>query len=186
MTDVSTLLKEVKRSMQETQDFLEDKLTKIRAGKANPKLLDGIRVMYYGNLTPLNNVANVSVPDAKTIIVTPWEKSIIRDVEKAIMDSDLGITPENNGEVIRLGLPPLTEERRKQLAKQVKGETENAKVSIRNARRDANDTLKKAVKDGLAEDMAKDGEAEVQKLHDKFIKQLDEIYLAKEKEIMTV
>lgn len=186
MTDVSILLKEVKRSMQETQDFLEDKLTKIRAGKANPKLLDGIRVMYYGNLTPLNNVANVSVPDAKTIIVTPWEKSIIRDVEKAIMDSDLGITPENNGEVIRLGLPPLTEERRKQLAKQVKGETENAKVSIRNARRDANDTLKKAVKDGLAEDMAKDGEAEVQKLHDKFIKQLDEIYLAKEKEIMTV
>lgn len=186
MTDVSTLLKEVKRSMQETQDFLEDKLTKIRAGKANPKLLDGIRVMYYGNLTPLNNVANVSVPDAKTIIVTPWEKGIMREVEKAIMDSDLGITPENNGEMIRLGLPPLTEERRKQLAKQVKAETENAKVSVRNARRDANDELKKAIKDGLAEDVAKDGEAEVQKLHDKFIKQLDDIYMAKEKEIMTV
>lgn len=186
MTDVSTLLKETKRSMQETQDFLQEKLSKIRAGKANPKLLDDIRVMYYGNLTPLNNVANVSVPDAKTIIVTPWEKSIIRDVEKAIIDSDLGITPDNNGEMIRLGLPPLTEERRKQLAKQVKSETENAKVSIRNTRRDANDTLKKAVKDGLAEDMAKDGEAEVQKLHDKFVKQLDEIYLAKEKEIMTV
>lgn len=186
MTDVSTLLKEVKRSMQETQDFLEEKLTKIRAGKANPKLLDGIRVMYYGNLTPLNNVANVSVPDAKTIIITPWEKNIIRDIEKAIIDSDLGITPENNGELIRLGLPPLTEERRKQLAKQVKGETESAKVSIRNTRRDANDELKKAVKDGLAEDMAKDGEAEVQKIHDKYIKQLDEIYLAKEKEIMTV
>lgn len=186
MTDVSTLLKDVKRSMQETQDFLEDKLSKIRAGKASTKLLDGIRVMYYGNLTPLNNVANVSVPDAKTIIVMPWEKGIIRDIEKAIMDSDLGITPENNGEIIRLGLPPMTEERRKQIAKQVKAETENAKVSIRNARRDANDELKKAVKDGLAEDMAKNGEAEVQKLHDKFVKQLDDIYLAKEKEIMTV
>lgn len=186
MTDVSTLLKDVKNSMQETLDFLEDKLSKIRAGKANPKLLDGIRVMYYGNLTPLTSVANVSVPDAKTIIVMPWEKGIIRDIEKAIMDSDLGITPENNGEMIRLGLPPLTEERRKQLAKQVKAETETAKVSIRNARRDANDTLKKATKDGLAEDEAKNGEAEVQKLHDKFIKQLDEIYLAKEKEIMTV
>lgn len=186
MKDVATILKETKHAMQETIDFLDDKLAKIRAGKANPKLLDDIRVMYYGNLTPLNNVSNVSVPDAKTIIVTPWEKNIIRDIEKAIMDSDLGITPENNGELIRISMPPLTEERRKDLTKLVKAEAESAKVSIRNARRDANDTLKKQTKEGMPEDAAKGAESDVQKLHDDFIKKVDELYEAKEREIMTV
>lgn len=172
--------------MEETVSYLDDKLSKIRAGKASPRLLDDIRVMYYGNSVPLNNVANVSVPDAKTIIITPWEKSVIKDIEKAILDSDLGITPENNGELVRISMPPLTEERRKDLVKLVKSETETAKVSIRNARRDANDALKKGVKDGLPEDEAKSAEDDVQKMHDDFIKKLDALYIDKEKEVMTV
>lgn len=186
MKDLATILKETKSTMNETIDFLDDRLAKIRAGKANPKLLDDIRVMYYGNPTPLNNVANVSVPDAKTIIVAPWEKNLIKEVEKAIIDSDLGIMPENNGDIIRISMPPLTEERRRELAKLVKSEAEQAKVSIRNGRRDAIDTLKKQVKDGMPEDVAKSGETDVQKLHDDYIKKVDELFTAKEKEIMTV
>lgn len=186
MKEIKTILDEAKESMEETILFLDEKLAKIRAGRANPKILDDVRVMYYGSPTPLNNVANVSVPDAKTIIITPYEKSIIRDIEKAIIDSEVGITPENNGELIRLGIPPLTEDRRKQLAKQVKAETENAKISVRNSRRDAIDTLKKGVKEGLAEDAAKDAEGDVQKLHDKYVKKIDELFSLKEKEIMTV
>ncbi|KGL49290.1 ribosome recycling factor [Porphyromonas cangingivalis] len=186
MKDIETILKESKASMQDTIAFLDEKLAKIRAGRANPKILDDILVPYYGSPTPLNNVANVSAPDAKTIIVTPYEKSIIKDIEKAIMDSEVGITPENNGEIIRLGIPPLTEERRKQLAKQVKGEAENAKISIRNTRRDAIDLLKKGTKEGLPEDAAKNAENDVQKLHDQFVKKIDDLYAAKEKEIMTV
>ncbi len=186
MQEVSTILARAKENMQETILFLEDKFAKIRAGKANPHLLDDILVPYYGSPTPLHQVANVNVPDAKTIIITPWEKSIIKDIEKAIMDSDLGITPENNGELIRIGIPPLTEDRRKQLVKQVKGEAENAKISVRNARRDAIDALKKGAKDGLPEDLAKNAETDVQKIHDQFIKKIDELYAAKEVEIMKV
>ena len=146
-----------------------------------------MKVPYYGGLVPLNNVATVTVPDAKTIMVTPWEKKIIRDIEKAIQDSPVGITPENNGEVIRLGIPPLTEERRRQLAKQSKQEAEIAKVSIRNARRDAIESLKKSIKtDSIPEDVEKDAESEVQKIHDKYIKKVDDLYAFKEKEIMTV
>ena len=128
----------------------------------------------------------MQVPDARTIVITPWEKSMFKVIEKAILDSDLGITPENNGEVIRIGIPPLTEERRKALVKQSKNEVENAKVSVRNARRDAIEGLKKAVKNGMPEDVQKDGEASVQKLHDKTMKKIDEIFAAKEKEILTV
>lgn len=186
MKDVATILKETKNAMNETIAFLDEKLAKIRAGKANPKLLEEIRVVYYGNPTPLNNVANVTVPDAKTIIVTPWEKNLIKEIEKAIINSDLGIMPENNGELIRISMPPLTEERRRDLAKQVKAEAENAKVSIRNGRRDAIDTLKKQVKEGMPEDESKSGETEVQKLHDDYIKKVDDLFAAKEKEIMTV
>ena len=143
--------------------------------------------MYYGAPVPLTNVATVTIPDARTIMITPWEKKIIKDIEKGIMDSDVGITPENNGEVIRLGIPPLTEERRRQLAKQSKQEAEAAKISVRNARRDAIEQLKKSIKtDGTPEDVEKDAEAEVQKIHDKYIKKVDELYAAKEKEIMTV
>ncbi len=184
--DVKEYLDNAQEAMELAADYLEETLARIRAGKASAKLLDGIRVDYYGSQAPISNVANVSVPDARTIAITPWEKSMFRVIEKAILDSDLGITPENNGEVIRLGIPPLTEDRRKQLVKQCKAETENAKVSVRNARREAIDGLKKEIKQGLSEDTEKDAEANVQKLHDKWLKKIDEIFAAKEKEILTV
>lgn len=166
--------------------YLDDALAHIRAGKANPKILDAVRVNYYGSNVPISNVANVSVPDARTITITPWEKAMFKEIEKAIINSEIGIMPENNGEVIRLAIPPLTEERRKTLVKQSKGEAENAKVSVRNARRDAIEGLKKAVKQGMSEDVEKDAETSVQKLHDKYLKKIDELFAAKEKEILTV
>lgn len=180
------ILDKAEEKMGFAVDYLEDTLSHIRAGRASTKLLDGIRVDYYGSKVPVSNVANVSTPDARTIAITPWEKSMFKEVERAIINSELGITPENNGEVIRLCIPPLTEERRKQLAKQCKGEAENARVSVRNARRDAIDALKKAIKNGMPEDVEKDAEAKAQKIHDKFVKKIDEIYAAKEKEIMSV
>lgn len=186
MVDTKQNVKAAEEKMSSAIEFLDEQLARIRAGKANPKILDGIKVPYYGSPVPLTNVATVTTPDAKTIIITPWEKNLIRDIEKAIMDSEVGITPENNGEIIRLGIPPLTEERRRALAKQSKQEAENAKISVRNARRDAIEAIKKSVKEGVGEDLAKDAEAEVQKVHDKFIKKVDELYAAKEKEIMTV
>lgn len=180
-------LQNAEDAMQLAVEYLDETLSHIRAGKASAKLLDGIRVDYYGSQAPISNVANVSVPDARTIAITPWEKSMFKEIEKAIINSDLGITPENNGEVIRLGIPPLTEERRKTLVKQCKGEAENAKVSVRNARRDTIDALKKEVKsNGMSEDVQKDGEASVQKIHDRYIKKIDEIFAEKEKEILTV
>ncbi len=173
-------------SMQLAVEYLDETLSHIRAGKASPKLLDGIRVEYYGSLAPISNVANISVPDARTIAITPWEKPMFKEIEKAIINSELGVTPENNGEVIRICIPPLTEDRRRQLVKQSKGEAENAKVSVRNARREAVDLIKKEVKAGLSEDSGKDAEAEVQKVHDKYMKRIDEVFAAKEKEILTV
>ena len=184
--EVKEYLDNAQESMELAADYLEETLARIRAGKASAKLLDGIRVDSYGSQAPISNVANVSVPDARTIAITPWEKGMFRVIEKAIIDSDLGIMPENNGEVIRLGIPPLTEDRRKQLVKQCKAEAETAKVSVRNARREAIDGLKKEIKQGLSEDMEKDAEAKVQKLHDKYLKQIDDIFAAKEKEILTV
>lgn len=184
--DVKEIEKKAEAKMAASIEFLDESLAHIRAGKANPRILDGIKLDYYGSLTPLSGVASISTPDARTIIVQPWEKNMMRDIEKAIMDSDVGITPDNNGEVIRLSIPPLTEERRKLLVKQSKNEAEEAKISVRNARRDAIDAIKKSVKDGLPEDVAKDGENEMQKLHDKYIKKIDEVFAAKEKEILTV
>lgn len=186
MVDIKQYVKGAEEKMDLAVEYLDEQLSHIRAGKANPKILDGVRVDYYGSIVPLSNVASINTPDAKTIIITPWEKPLIKDIERAIMNSDVGITPENNGEIIRLGIPPLTEERRRQLAKQSKQEAENAKISIRNARRDAIESLKKSVKEGTPEDVEKDAEAEVQKIHDKYIKKVDELYAAKEKEIMTV
>jgi len=186
MTDPKNYLAPAEEKMEMAVAYLDETLARIRAGKANPKILDGIRVDYYGSPAPISNVANISVPDARTITVTPWEKSMFKEIEKAIINSELGITPENNGEVIRLSIPPLTEERRKQLVKQCKSETETAKVSVRNARRDAIEGLKKAIKQGMSEDVEKDAENEVQKLHDKFLKRIDELFAAKEKEILTV
>lgn len=184
--EVKEYLQEAEDSMALAVEYLDDTLSHIRAGKASARLLDGIRVDYYGSQAPVSNVANVSVPDARTIAITPWEKSMFKVIEKAILDSDLGVTPENNGEVIRLSIPPLTEDRRKQLVKQSKGEAENAKVSVRNARREAIDGLKKEVKNGLSEDAEKAAEGDVQKLHDKYMKKIDDIFAAKEKEILTV
>jgi len=184
--DISTIKKDAEEKMQMTLEFLEETFARIRAGRANVRILDGVRVEYYGSHVPLSNVSTVSTPDAKTILVQPWEKNMLKVVEKAIMDSDVGITPENNGEVIRLGIPPLTEERRRQLVKQTKQESEDAKISIRNSRRVGIDEVKKAVKDGLPEDMGKDAENELQKLHDKFIKRIDDKFAEKEKEILTV
>ena len=186
MIDVKVTLADAEEKMEEAVMYLDEALAHIRAGKANVKILDGIRVDSYGSMVPLNNVASINTPDARTIAIKPWDKSMFRAIEKAIMDSDVGITPDNNGEIIRLTIPPLTEERRKQLAKQCGKECEQAKVSIRNARRDTNDKLKKAIKDGLSEDLEKDAEASLQKTHDKYIKKIDELLAAKEKEIMTV
>ena len=186
MIDVKVVLSEAEEKMEEAVMYLDESLARIRAGKANVKILDGIRVESYGSMVPLNNVAAINTPDARTIAIKPWDKNMFRPIEKAIIDSEVGIMPENNGEIIRLGIPPLTEERRKQLAKQCGKEAEQAKVSIRNARRDTNDRLKKAIKDGLSEDLEKDAEATLQKTPDKYIKKIDEILAAKEKEIMTV
>ncbi len=186
MTDPKTYLGPAEEKMEMAVAYLDETLARIRAGKANPKILDGIRVDYYGSAAPIANVANIAVPDARTIAITPWEKSMFKEIEKAIINSELGITPENNGEVIRISIPPLTEERRKQLVKQSKAEAETAKVSVRNARRDAIDGLKKAVKQGMPEDVEKDAETTAQKLHDKYLKQIDDLFAAKEKEILTV
>ncbi|MDD2995590.1 MAG: ribosome recycling factor [Bacteroidia bacterium] len=186
MQDVKPILTEADDSMEATLLFLDEALAHIRAGKANSRILDGVKVDYYGSHVPISNVATITTPDAKTISIQPWEKSLISVIEKAILNSDVGITPMNNGEVIRLGIPPLTEERRKQLAKQARHEGEEAKISVRNTRREAIDKLKKLQKDGLPEDAEKDAEAAVQKIHDKYIKKIDDMLADKEKEIMTV
>ena len=186
MNDVNHYLNSAEEKMELAVEFLAESFAHIRAGKANPKILDGIRVDYYGSAAPISNVANVSVPDARTITITPWEKSMFKEIERAIINSDLGITPENNGEVIRISIPPLTEDRRKALVKQSKGEAEQAKISVRNARRDAIEGLKKAIKEGMPEDVEKDAETSVQKVHDKYMKRIDEVLAAKEKEILTV
>ena len=172
--------------MQDAVAFLEEDLKTYRSGKANPAMFNNVMVDYYGSPTPVPQVASITVPDARTIIIQPWEKNMIAKIEKAIMDANLGVTPQNDGVQIRITIPPLTEERRKDLVKKVKAAGESAKISIRNARRDANDQFKKAQKDGMPEDEAKDSEAVIQKDVDKFNKKVDEVIAAKEKEIMTV
>ncbi len=172
--------------MKKAIEHLENELRVVRAGRANPALLSGVMVDYYGTLTPLSQVASVGSPDARTIVVQPWEKKMIDPIEKAIMAANLGFNPQNNGESIRIMVPPLTEERRKELVKQVKHEGETARVSIRNARRDAIEEIKKLQKNGLPEDAAKDAEAKVQKITDTYNKKVDEILEKKEKEILTV
>ena len=181
MIDVKQTLQDAEERMEMATMFLEESLNRIRAGRANVALLDGVRVSSYGSMVPLNQVANVSVPDPRTIAIKPWDRKAIRDIEKAIMDSDVGITPENNGEIIRLNIPQPTEERRRELTKQCNKIGEKAKVEVRNVRGDIKDKLKKAIKDGLSEDNEKDAEADLQKLHDKFIKKLDALLEAKSK-----
>lgn len=172
--------------MQDAVAFLEEDLKTYRAGKANPAMFNNVMVDYYGSPTPVPQVASITVPDARTILIQPWEKNMIAKIEKAIMDANLGVTPQNDGVQIRITIPPLTEDRRKDLVKKVKAAGESAKISIRNARRDANDQFKKAQKDGMPEDEAKDSEAVIQKDVEKFNKKVDEVIAAKEKEIMTV
>ena len=184
MIDVKQTLASAEERMEMAAMFLEEELSRVRAGRANVAILDGVRVESYGSKVPLNQVANISTPDARTIAIKPWDQ--IRDIEKAIMDSDVGITPENNGEIIRLGIPQPTEERRRDLVKQCNKIAEKAKVEVRNVRADIKEKLKKAIKDGLSEDNEKDAELELQKVHDKYIKKLDALMEAKNKEIMTV
>jgi ribosome recycling factor len=175
-----------KEKMDKALHHLEDELIHVRAGKATPTILDGIQVDYYGALTPLAQVSNVGTPDAKTIVVQPWDKNMLQIIEKAILYANIGLTPMNNGEIIRLNIPPLTEERRKNLVKQVKQLGENTKVSIRNARRDANEELKKLLKNGLPEDIEKESFEKIQHMTDDYIKKTDVIVAGKEKDIMTV
>ncbi|MDE6354788.1 MAG: ribosome recycling factor [Prevotella sp.] len=186
MIDVKETLASAEEKMEMAVMYLDEQLSRVRAGRANAAILDGVRVDSYGSMVPLNQVATVTTPDARSIAIKPWDKKMIRSIEKAIMDSDVGITPENNGEMIRLGIPQPTEERRRELAKQCNKYGENIKVQIRNVRADVKDKLKKAIKDGLSEDVEKDAENDLQKIHDKFIKQVDDLLAAKNKEIMTV
>ena len=179
-------LKTFNDKMQKSFDYLKDDLASIRAGRANPHVLDKIKVDYYGTPTPIQQVGNVSVPEARIIQIAPWDKTLIKDIEKALMASDLGITPSNDGAVIRLVFPELTEERRKQLTKDIRKKGEGAKVAVRNVRRDGNDALKKLKGTEVSEDEIEDLNDELQKITDKFIKDIDAAVEEKNKEIMTV
>jgi ribosome recycling factor len=184
--EVQFYIDEAQEGMDKAIHHLQVELAKIRAGKASTAMLDGIRAEYYGALTPLSQIASVNTPDPRTLVIQPWEKSALNAIEKAIINSNLGLNPSNDGTMIRINVPPLTEERRRDLVKRTKGEGETAKVSVRNIRRDANEAIKKLQKDGVPEDMVKDGEAKVQQITDKFIAKVDEVLAQKEKEIMTV
>ena len=184
--DLNKILADTEAAMKKAINHLEAELVKIRAGKANPTMLDGIMVEYYGNPTAINQVANVSAVDARTITVQPWEKNMLQQVERAIIAANIGINPQNDGNIIRLFLPPLTEERRKELVKRCNGEGENAKISVRNIRRDAIEHIKKLQKDGLSEDECKDAESDTQDITNRYISLVEKHLEAKEKEIMIV
>ncbi len=184
MEEIEFILDSTRESMGKSIEHLEVAFSKIRAGKASPQMLDNVNIDYYGASTPLNQASNINTPDAKTISVQPWDKSMLEVMEKSIIDANLGFTPMNNGEMIIINVPPLTEERRRDLVKQAKAEAENAKVSIRNIRKDANDELKKL--DGLSEDVIKDAENSVQNVTNEFSSNVDAFFAKKESEIMTV
>lgn len=184
--EIELIMMECRESMDNAVGHLKTELTKVRAGKANPSMLDAVMVDAYGMKNPLKQLANISTPDARTISVQPFDKSTLEDIEKGILQANIGLTPQNDGEFIRLNLPPLTEERRKSLVKTVKEHGEHAKVSIRASRKSANDEIKKLEKDGLSEDLAKGAEASVQKLTDDYSAKIDELLSNKENDIMTV
>jgi len=184
--DIELIMDDTNDLMKKAVTHLESELIKIRAGKANPQMLDGIIVDYYGNATPINQVANISVMDARTLTVQPWEKNMLQPIERAITAANIGINPQNDGNIIRLFLPPLTEERRRELVKRANAEGESARVAIRNIRREAIEQIKKLQKEGLSEDETKDAEKDVQELTDKFIGLVDKHLATKEKEIMAV
>lgn len=184
--EINRIIKDTEASMLKALNHLEAELVKIRAGKANPNMLDGIMADYYGNPTAINQIANISVLDSRTISVQPWEKSMLQVIERAITMANIGINPQNDGNIIRLFLPPLTEERRKELVKRCNAEGEHAKIAVRNIRRDGIEAIKKLQKDGLSEDISKDAEKQAQETTDKFISQIEKHLAAKEKEIMAV
>lgn len=184
--NLELILGSVEESMKKAISHLELEITKIRAGKATPSMLDGINIDYYGSPTPINQVANISILDARTISIQPWEKNMLQAIEKSILQANIGITPQNDGIQIRLFLPPLTEERRKELFKKASAEGEQSKVAIRNLRRDGIEEIKKLQKDGMSEDIAKDAEKNVQEITDKFIAMVEKHLAAKEKEMMSV
>ena len=186
MEELEFHLEHAKETMHKTVSHTASELGKIRAGKASPSMLDGLMVDYYGTPTPVNQVAAVNTPDARSITIKPWEKAMIGEIEKAIINSDLGLNPQNDGELIRINVPPLTEERRKSLVKQAKAEAENGKISIRNIRKDTNDALKKLLKEGVSEDMVKSAEEDVQKITNSHVAKIDEILATKEVDIMTI
>lgn len=186
MSDLKEIANYTREHMDKSIEHLRIEFSRLRAGKAMPSVLDGVMVEYYGSNVPLNQIANVNTPDARTIVVQPWEKSMIAVIEKAIMAANLGLNPQNDGVIIMIAVPPLTEERRIGLVKQVKHEAENSKIAIRNIRKDSIEKIKKLKNEGLSEDLIKDGEAEIQKLVDSFIKKVDEMVVEKEKDIMTV
>src|ERR1700688_4240504 len=184
--DLEFILEETQDSMKKALDHLETELIKIRAGKANPQMLEGLTVDYYGSPTVLNQVSNVSVMDARTLTIQPWEKNMLQPIERSIIAANLGVTPQNDGNIIRLFMPPLTEERRKEFVKRANSEGEHSKVAVRSIRRDAIEEIKKLQKDGLSEDGAKDAEKKMQEITDKFISMIEKHLSAKEKEIMSV
>ncbi len=184
--DLEFVLEEARDSMQKALNHLESELVKIRAGKASPQMLEGLTVDYYGSPTILNQVANISVMDARTLTIQPWEKNMLQPIERAIINANLGVTPQNDGNIIRLFMPPLTEERRKEFVKRAGGEGEQSRVAIRSIRREAIEQIKKLQKDGLSEDEAKDAEKEIQDITDKNITLVEKHLQAKEKEIMSV
>lgn len=184
--ETTAILDEASISMKKAMEHFEVELIKIRAGKANPTMLDGIVVDYYGNPTPINQVGNLSVMDARTLTIQPWEKNMLQPIERAIIAANIGINPQNDGNIIRLFLPPLTEERRRELVKKSNNEGEQAKISVRNIRREAIEQIKKAEKEGLSEDAAKDGENAVQEITNNYISLIEKHLGAKEKEIMSV
>ena len=179
-------LDDAKEVMQKALDYLHIELQKIRAGKANPSMLDGVKVDYYGSPTPISQVANVGTTDARTITVQPWEKSLLDEISRGIINANLGLNPQSNGEMLIINVPMLTEERRKDLVKRSKAEGEHAKVSIRNKRKDAMDFIKSLKSDGLSEDIAKRADDEIQKVVDSYSKKVDDLIILKEKDIMTV
>ncbi|HPA35992.1 MAG TPA: ribosome recycling factor [Chitinophagales bacterium] len=184
--EVQMVLDETKDSMFKALKHLEDELRKVRAGKATPEMLNGITVEYYGAPTPLNQVASIKILDARTLVIVPFERKIIGDIERAIFQSNIGITPQNDGENIRLSIPPMTEERRRDLVKQSKNYGEQTKIVVRNARKDGNEMIKGMVKDGLSEDIGKDSEEKIQTLTNEYIAKVDKMLQAKEEEIMTI
>ncbi|WMJ75272.1 ribosome recycling factor [Cytophagaceae bacterium ABcell3] len=186
MEEIQIFLDDARESMEKALTHTESDLSKIRAGKAMPSMLDGLLVDYYGTMTPIANMSSITTPDARTLVIKPWEKKVIPNIEKAIRESDLGLNPQNDGEVIRLNVPPLTEERRKMLVKQTKAEGENGKIRVRNIRKETNDELRKLLKEGAAEDDIKKAEENVQTLTNEFIAKIDKALAKKEEEIMTV